>query len=39
MEAEAALHGGDDPEEFSGQNFIAGHSTDEDYRQITMDPR
>jgi hypothetical protein len=41
MEAEAlaTLRGGDDPEEFPGQNFIVGCSVDEDYRQIAMDPR
>jgi hypothetical protein len=37
---EAALHGGDDPEEFfPGHKFIVGRSVDEDYRQITMEPR
>jgi hypothetical protein len=34
-EVQAVLHGGDDPEEFPG----LGRSVEEDYRQITMDPR
>jgi hypothetical protein len=38
MEAKAALRGGDDPEEFPGQNFIVGRSIKEDYRQMMMDP-
>lgn len=29
----------DDPEEFPGQHLIVGLSVDEDYRQITLDPR
>jgi hypothetical protein len=35
----AALRGGNDPEEFPGQHFIAGRSVEEDYRQMTLDPR
>jgi hypothetical protein len=38
-EEQAAHRGGDDPEEFPGQNFIVGRSVEEDYWQITMDPR
>jgi hypothetical protein len=30
-EEQAALRGGDDPEEFPGQNFIVGRSIEEDY--------
>jgi hypothetical protein len=41
MEAEdqEALRSGGDPEEFPGQNFIVGRSVEEDYRQMTLDPR
>jgi hypothetical protein len=38
-QARAALRGGDDPEDFPGQHVIVGRSVDEDYRQITIDPR
>jgi hypothetical protein len=38
-EAQAAFRGGDDPEDFPGQHLIFGRSVDEDYRQITLDPR
>jgi hypothetical protein len=37
-EAQAALWGGDDPEEFPGQHFIVGPSVDEYYQQMTLDP-
>ncbi|KAK1606656.1 hypothetical protein QYE76_030329 [Lolium multiflorum] len=38
-QAQAALRGGDDPEEFPSQNFIVGRSVEEDYRQMTMELR
>jgi hypothetical protein len=38
-EAQAALRGGDEPEEFPGQNSIVGRSIEEDYQQMMMDPR
>jgi hypothetical protein len=38
-EAQKSLHGDDDEEEFLGLNYIVGRSVDEDYRQITLDPR
>jgi hypothetical protein len=38
-EAQAAFRGGDDPEDFPGQHLIFGRSVDEDYRQMTLDPR
>jgi hypothetical protein len=37
-EAQAALRGDDDEEEFPGLNFMVGRSVDEDYRHITLDP-
>jgi hypothetical protein len=39
VEAQAALRGGDDPKDFLGQHFIVGRSVEEDYWQITLDPR
>jgi hypothetical protein len=38
-EAQAALRGGDDPEDFPRQRVTVGGSVDEDYRQIMLDPR
>jgi hypothetical protein len=37
--AQAAFLGGNNPEELPGQHLIVGRSVDEDYRQITLDPR
>jgi hypothetical protein len=41
MEAEAQvdLRGGDDREDFPRQNFIVRRFVEEDYRQMTTDPR
>jgi hypothetical protein len=36
-EAQAALRGDSDEEEFPGLNFMVGHSVDEDYRHIAVD--
>jgi hypothetical protein len=38
-EAQAALRDSNDLEDFPGQHFIAGRSVEEDYRQMTLDPR
>jgi hypothetical protein len=37
-EAQAALRGDDDEEEFPGQNFILGRSVEENYQHIAIDP-